>query len=62
MLNLASNECLRLDLLRYGTILTDCTVEDYSREHHRIRVIELDNTKYWVRQLNGEIIEIIELV
>ena len=49
------------NLFRYGTILTDFSIEDSSSDQHRVRVFKLANKNYWLHQRNGEAVEIIEL-
>jgi hypothetical protein len=49
------------NLTQYGFILADFNIADTSNSQHRIRVFKLGNKNYWLRQCNGEIIEIIEL-
>ena len=43
---------------RYGLVVTDFTVENWNLDMERVRVYNLHGDLYWVRQFNGEPIEI----
>ena len=43
---------------RYGLLVTNFTVQNYVLDIERVTIYKFENKLYWVRQLNGEPIEI----
>ena len=45
-----------IDVLRYGTILTDDELLDETNAHVRIKVLSYGQNVYYIKTVNGEII------
>ena len=59
-MNRTQQENKSMDLLRYGFIKADIeTIEAEGRR--RIRIIELENKKYFHHMFNGELVECFEV-
>ena len=43
---------------RYGLVVTNFTVQNYDLDIERVTIYKLENKLYWVRQFNGEPMEI----
>lgn len=43
---------------RYGLLVTNFTVQNCGLDIERVTIYKLENKLYWVRQLNGEPIEL----
>lgn len=51
------------DVLRYGEVLTDDIyyVDGFNGGYHRIRIIQYDNSIFYYKMVNGEVVEFKEL-
>ena len=50
-------ESIANDILRYGTILTDDELWDETDACVRIKIVSYEQTVYYVKMINGEVVE-----